>query len=562
MKVILQTIVVLLSFSITNAQDAIEQRSDPAIALRQDNAEINYERSERAAARLAEGLRTEQGRVSPDARHVVSLREQLREEVKRAFQLRMQIQQADLKDAEAALAASRNRLAKRQQLADKIIARRVEQLESGEDTSWLSEANSAKDSFPQTSVSENVPVNLADNEPKTLLLSPEQSKNSKARPNAEGEQRHSEQSFSSYQMFLRNEIGSLQQYRNERLSGLAALESELVSLRRELDDVGNVSPTDRGDTEEHTRLRSAADRLEAQTIALRKLVSTTEAQIAILEKRLLETSEETSDFIAIRGAVKSVDGRRIDLSIGQENGVEKGMRLSVFRDDDFICELEMVEVHSESSTGVIPHQSMESNVKIDDIAILLLDSRLRSIVGIEPGESLFNEDIKRFKFRVPYGIQDVANSGARFMRRYLDDDRNPPIYGMWGDPSTDSLIVIAPADSEAAIREFLIKGEVLATTGFDVGRGEADSLERQKQSLYQERERKLQRLAWYKSQIIDLESKADPDSEELTERKSDAEKVTQELDILERKLQVVNEIVERSNTDTRETGESNFGLQE
>ena len=144
--------------------------------------------------------------------------------------------------------------------------------------------------------------------------------------------------------------------------------------------------------------------------------------------------------------------------------------MKVYRDDTFIDEIEIVEVQPESSVGIAPSAQAGAGMTPGDTAVLLLAPGLHQIVGVDPGESLYNDEIKRFKFRLRNGVSDVADTGQRFMRRYLGDEENPPIYGMWGDPSTGSIVVIAPAASESAIREFLVKGEVLATTGFDIGR--------------------------------------------------------------------------------------------
>lgn len=62
--------------------------------------------------------------------------QKLRESVQTAFDLRMRLQQAQLAEAEADLKLARERLARRQQIADKIIDRRIQELQSEEDTSW------------------------------------------------------------------------------------------------------------------------------------------------------------------------------------------------------------------------------------------------------------------------------------------------------------------------------------------------------------------------------------------------------------------------------------------
>lgn len=94
-----------------------------------------YEQSERKATQLALQLR--EARDGNDSERVDSLSASLRKAVEQAFKLRIQIQQTELDEAEAALQASRDRLNRRQQIADAIVTRRIKELEKGDDTSWL-----------------------------------------------------------------------------------------------------------------------------------------------------------------------------------------------------------------------------------------------------------------------------------------------------------------------------------------------------------------------------------------------------------------------------------------
>lgn len=386
---------------------------------------VQYDRGERKAAELATRLRT--AKATNNSHQVETLTAQLRQQVKSVFELRMQIQQAELDEAEASLSASRDRLAGRQRIADAIITRRVEELVSGQDMSWMSGVDGANASVPEQIL-----------------------------PNKQPEQTD----YNSYQGYLRDEIGALQQHRRERLTGIVSIEQELVAIQSEL-----IQPA----VDDQTRLKSAAEVLSAQRVALRREVATAEAQIAQLEMRLLEDRQGDTGLVAVHGEVGDVDGRNVNLSVGRDGGVDRGMKLKVFREDLFIDEIEIVEVQPDSCVGIAPSKQAAEKMKPGDTAILLLDPRLHDFVGVSPGESLYNEEIKRFKFRLRSGVKDFAATGQRFMRRYLSDKENPPIYGMWGDPSTSSIVVIAPAASESAIREFLIKGEVIANTGFDVG---------------------------------------------------------------------------------------------
>lgn len=475
-----------------------------------DNAALRtqYEWGERKAADLAVLLR--KARAANESDQVESLSAQLREQVQSVFNLRMDIQQAELDEAEASLRAGRARLAARQQIADKIITRRVEELASGQDLSWLSREK------PRLSNSLDAANTSAP------------SKNSLDKQIAK-------EHYTSYQMYLRNEIGALQHRRSDRMEDITSMEQDLVALQSDLNGQ---------DTDVQSKLKTAVSVLSSQREALRKEVATTAAQIAQLEKSLLETRQDEPDFVAVRGEVEEVAGHRVNLSIGSDRGVELGMNMKVFRDDFFIDEIEIVGVQPESCLGILPSESDGKKVKPGDTAILLLDPRLHGIVGVDPGEPLFNEEIKRFKFRLRDGVAGVAVTGQRFMQRYLKDRGNPPIYGMWGDPSTGSIVVIAPAASEARVREFLVEGEVLATTGFDIG--EDDSLEAQKERLEIERRDILRRLAIPATAHIDLESTDNPDQEELESLKQEINRWTKSIDVLNAKIQLIDDLISRS----------------
>ena len=110
--------------------------------------QTEYEQAERNAAQIAENLRTTRA-ARRDGQQIDTLKQELRDQVRSAFLLRMQLQQAQLSEAETKLTASRDRLARRRQIADEIIQRRVEELESGDDTSWLSsQGTSARPGSP------------------------------------------------------------------------------------------------------------------------------------------------------------------------------------------------------------------------------------------------------------------------------------------------------------------------------------------------------------------------------------------------------------------------------
>lgn len=91
-----------------------------------------YEQAERGASAIAANVRDVKAAKSADKNQISVLSTQLREQVTTAFKLRIQLQEAQLNQAQTDINTARARLARRRQIADRIIKRRVEELESDE----------------------------------------------------------------------------------------------------------------------------------------------------------------------------------------------------------------------------------------------------------------------------------------------------------------------------------------------------------------------------------------------------------------------------------------------
>lgn len=91
-----------------------------------------YQQLEKQAAELARRVKQAVGKPEEEDR----LADELREVVKQAFELRMEKQRQQLDQAEAKLKASREHLQKRQQHAEQIITRRVEDLTGANPFPW------------------------------------------------------------------------------------------------------------------------------------------------------------------------------------------------------------------------------------------------------------------------------------------------------------------------------------------------------------------------------------------------------------------------------------------
>lgn len=116
-----------------------------------DKLERQYEQAEREAAKIAKQIRVleqlaSQTNAPPNSvgfgrETVETLSERLRHVVTHAFKHRMLLQRERLNQAEADLQEARRQLDTRQDDADEIIQRRVEELKSGKDTSWHGNAD-------------------------------------------------------------------------------------------------------------------------------------------------------------------------------------------------------------------------------------------------------------------------------------------------------------------------------------------------------------------------------------------------------------------------------------
>lgn len=102
------------------ALEEVARNSDPATLQQQ------YEKAETAASNIAEELRQAKALSTQAEKRNKELRAHLSDAVKRAFDLRMQLQQSQLERAEADLTTARARVIRREQLARQIIERRIE----------------------------------------------------------------------------------------------------------------------------------------------------------------------------------------------------------------------------------------------------------------------------------------------------------------------------------------------------------------------------------------------------------------------------------------------------
>ena len=80
-------------------------------------------------------------------------------------------------------------------------------------------------------------------------------------------------------------------------------------------------------------------------------------------KRVIETPVGA----ALQGLVTAVEGSLVTISIGNADGVEKGMIFHVIRNDSFVCDVKITEVDTEASAGTV-QLVQQQQPKVGDIA--------------------------------------------------------------------------------------------------------------------------------------------------------------------------------------------------
>ena len=156
----------------------------------------------------------------------------------------------------------------------------------------------------------------------------------------------------------------------------------------------------------------------------------------------------------------------------------------------------------------------------------------------EPGESIFNDQLRRFKFAIE-GQAVTIETAEEFMVRYQRPD-NPRIIGAYPNAKTNSLIVIGPPEAEQAIRESLAQWIV------DVGG--APSLDIQLRVLQHDRAHLLVTMAHLEVQEIDVaaEENGVAKAKQLAAKRQTIE---EELKTVEQQIRVVRKYMARLEED-------------
>lgn len=159
----------------------------------------------------------------------------------------------------------------------------------------------------------------------------------------------------------------------------------------------------------------------------------------------------------------------------------------------------------------------------------------------EPVRSIYGDDLRCFRFRLEGEV--ITHEYARaFMARY-DDGKNPPIFGASPDREEHVLRVVAPPESEAAVRRTLATwfaelagtGSLDGLAGFEIDRR---SYKREMRSLIID----IGALELARVGLDEDDTRQREQIEQIDDRIIALE---QELSIVEKKLAVIARVQER-----------------
>jgi len=350
---------------------------------------------------------------------------------------------------------------------------------------------------------------------------------------------------SGYRDFLWSSLRSLQHRRNDLLSGIVGCEQDIVEYEQPVEIPEDAAPEvkEQLQREKVTRGHKIAG-LSERIKALRAELEPIEKQLDLIKKKMDELpAVGTADEIAFDAEILAVSDDHVEISVGSDDGVQTGMKFPVFRDEDYLGSIEIVKVEADKSSARILSEDVQTPIRRGDRATMLMDSVASRIIGQDPGELIYNEHLKRFKFRLEkIAVTNPVQLAADFWLQYRGRG-NPQLTSVLGDPRTNSLVIVGPPEADQAIRDTIAEWEGFHSTGIDMR--EDASVEVQNRELQNKRRNALELVVQRELEIIEAQARKEPDDDELKElnRKLETEKA--ELEIIERKLDVISANIER-----------------
>ena len=160
----------------------------------------------------------------------------------------------------------------------------------------------------------------------------------------------------------------------------------------------------------------------------------------------------------------------------------------------------------------------------------------------EPSTSIFNDKLRRFRFKLEYTDVVTVEEAVAFMRRYSKRG-NPEIIGAYPDADANLLVVIGPPEAEPAIRKSL------ATAIIEMqGIGGAGSLKVRKRKLQSRGRELIGNLAEIEALKVELlAGKTGNRDQKIKQLDDRLQYFEAELNVVKQQLQVVEKYMKRLN---------------
>lgn len=174
----------------------------------------------------------------------------------------------------------------------------------------------------------------------------------------------------------------------------------------------------------------------------------------------------------VQGTILEARDDLFVVSVGADDGIRPGLELIVFRENRYLGRVRVVQVEPDRSVVAIRETRADVTFRAGDEVASTLDQ----ISGAaDEGQPIYNDQLKRFKFRLEKAqVSNSVEAGAEFLVRYRDQKNAPVLYAAWGDPDTNSIVVIGPAEADQAIRNTLARWEGLSL-GLDIPSAKVES---------------------------------------------------------------------------------------
>lgn len=158
----------------------------------------------------------------------------------------------------------------------------------------------------------------------------------------------------------------------------------------------------------------------------------------------------------------------------------------------------------------------------------------------EPPMSIFDDKLRRFRFRLEHTDVVTVEEAQAFMVRYSKRG-NPEIIGAYPDPDKNVLVVIGPPEAEQAIRKNLAVA-IIETQGTPGGPG----LKIKKRELLSRGRSLIADMAQIELLKVETAAAKD-DSRDAKLKQLDARLLAlkAELDVVEKQIQIVDKYLER-----------------